>query len=89
MTAGAAELGKVHTVTEHVRRREITETLIAIYGPRFCAGVVARDGRVIQAAPIVALHIRKGMDGAQVAATCKVKGWTWEVVSRTTARMMG
>lgn len=70
-----------------VPEREITETLIAIDAPHFYAGIVARDGRVVEAAHIV--KYMKGWDGAKVAAYCKSKGWSWEVVSRTSAVMKG
>jgi len=60
------------------------DTLIQITGstPRgpFCAGVVARDGRVIEVAPILRRHIIKGMTGTGVAAVCREKCWTWEKV---------
>jgi hypothetical protein len=67
--------------------RDITETLISIDAPHFCAGVVARDGKVIEAAHIV--KYMKGWDGKRVAEYCKTKGWKWEVVSVTTAKMAG
>jgi len=63
----------------------MTDTLLQITGPGFSAGVVARDGKVIQAAPIVARVIRNGMTGEQLADQCRKMGWTWEVVSRTTS----
>ena len=54
------------------------ETIIIIDAPHFNAGIVARDGKVIEAADIV--RYMKGWDGARVAAYCKSKGWTWERV---------
>jgi hypothetical protein len=68
-----------------VQQREVTEILIAIDAPHFYAGIVARDGKVIEAAHIV--KYMKGWDGKRVANYCKAKGWNWEVVSRTTATM--
>ena len=54
------------------------ETLIAIEAPHFYAGIVARDGKVIEAASIV--KYMKGWSGQKVADYCKEKGWTWEKV---------
>jgi len=54
----------------------MTETLICITAPHFTAGIVARDGRVIEAAPIV--RFMKGWNGERVATYCKRKGWKWE-----------
>jgi len=51
------------------------ETLIVIYAPHFVAGVVAHQGRVIDAAPI--LRYMLGWDGKQVAAYCVRKRWSW------------
>lgn len=61
------------------------EVLIEITGPRFCCGLVARNGRVIEMAPILRRHIKNGWAGWQVAALCRQNGWTWikvqEIVS--------
>ena len=58
------------------------ETIIAIdgliRGKPFYAGIVARDGRVIEAAHVV--KYMKGWTGQQVADHCKKLGWTWERV---------
>ena len=51
------------------------EQLVQIDAPHFCAGIVARDGRVIVAAPI--LHYMTGWDGQQVKSYCEKKGWAW------------
>lgn len=51
------------------------EILVQITSAYFCAGIVAREGRVIVAAPI--LHYMKGWDGQQVKSYCQKKGWTW------------
>jgi hypothetical protein len=69
-----------------VPERDITETLISIDAPHFYAGIIARDGKVIEAAHIV--KYMKGWNGKRVADYCKAKGWTWEVVSVTTSKMM-
>ena len=57
------------------------ETLIAINAPHFYAGLVARRGRVVEAADII--RYMKGWSGRQVADYCQAKGWTWERVSET------
>lgn len=53
-------------------------TLVRIVAPRFVAGLVAVDGHVVIAAPILRKMI--GWDGRQVATECARKGWTWERV---------
>jgi hypothetical protein len=50
--------------------------LIRIVAPHFVAGIEARDGRVIRAAPILAYML--GWDGARVAQYAKRRGWTWQ-----------
>lgn len=67
-----------------VEQREIAETLVAIDAPHFYAGIVARNGKVVEAAHIV--KYMKGWDGKRVADYCKAKGWSWELVSTTTAK---
>lgn len=74
-------------MSQLVPEREITETLVSIEAPHFCVGIVARDGKVIEAAPIV--RYMKGWTGREVADYCRKKGWRWEVVSTTTAIMRG
>jgi hypothetical protein len=74
-------------VSHLVERREVTETLVVIESPHFYAGIVARGGRVVEAAPIV--KYMKGWDGKRVAEYCKQKWWSWELVSTTTASMLG
>lgn len=54
------------------------ETLIAIEAPHFYAGLIAVEGKVIEAAHII--KYMKGWDGQQVADYCKRKGWRWERV---------
>ena len=57
----------------------MTETLVVIDAPHFCAGIVARDGRVIATAPI--LKYMKGWDGQRVVGYCLEKGWRWKLAS--------
>lgn len=57
------------------------ETLIVIDAPHFFAGIVARDGNVIEAAHII--KYMKGWSGQQVASYCRKKGWRWEKVQTT------
>jgi hypothetical protein len=52
----------------------VTEVAVQITAPHFCAGVVARDGRVVAAAPIVRYMV--GWDGRRVRDYCRRKGWT-------------
>lgn len=61
----------------------MTEVLIVIDGGRFYGGLVARDGKVIEAAHV--LKYMKGWDGKKVAGYCAEKGWSWERVSTTTS----
>lgn len=51
------------------------EVTIRISAKSFCAGLVARDGKVVRAAPIIGYMV--GWDGGRVAAYCKKKGWRW------------
>jgi hypothetical protein len=52
------------------------EIVFSIKAPRFTAGVVTRDNRVIAAAPNVRRLI--GMTDQQVAEQCRANGWTLE-----------
>lgn len=52
------------------------ERLIQITAPHFVAGIVALDGRVVEAAPI--LRYMAGWTGQEMVACCRRKGWTWE-----------
>lgn len=54
------------------------ETLVVIDAPHFYAGLIAVDGRVIEAAHIV--KYMKGWSGQRVADYCREKGWRWERV---------
>lgn len=61
----------------------MVETLVVIDAPHFYAGLVAREGRVIEAAPIIHYMKQGRWTGQQVADYCVKRGWTWEVVSTT------
>ena len=60
------------------------DVLLQISGPGFCAGVVARDGRVIEAAPIVKRRVM-GLDGRGLVALCRTKGWGLEKIHAVTS----
>lgn len=53
--------------------------LIQVSAPHFTAGVEARDGRIVRAAPIVRYMV--GWTGDRFAAYCRHKGWAWERVA--------
>lgn len=55
------------------------EVLIQITAPHFVAGVVAADGRVTEAAPIVGYMV--GWSGARFAAYCANRSWAWQRVA--------
>lgn len=61
-----------------MRTVSIRETIIAIDAPHFYAGIVARNGRVIEAADII--KYMRGWSGRQVGDYCRKKGWKWERV---------
>lgn len=48
---------------------------VLIEAPYFCAAVIAVDGRVVAAAPII--HYMIGWNGQQVRDYCRKKGWSW------------
>lgn len=52
--------------------------IVSNSSPTFVAGLVAEDGEVVRAAPIIGYML--GWDGRRVAAYCALRGWTWEVV---------
>lgn len=52
----------------------MVETLARIEAPHFVAGIVARNGRVAEAAPIVRYMV--GWNGQRVADYCRRKRWT-------------
>lgn len=51
----------------------MTETVVVIHAPHFCAGLIIRDGHVIDAAPILRWTIGKERD--QLKAYLHRKGW--------------
>lgn len=60
------------------------EVLLQITAPppdSFCAGLVARDGRVIEAAPRI--RYMRGWRAPQVVRHCRQKGWQWEKIQET------
>lgn len=56
----------------------MSDVLVRITAPHLVAGLQARDGRVVRAAPI--LRYMLGWDGSRLADYCERKGWTWEIV---------
>jgi len=48
-------------------------TLVSIDAPNFCSGVIVRDGRVVEAAPIVRWTIGKRYEW--LADYCRRHGW--------------
>ena len=57
------------------------ETLAVIEGPHFYAGIVLREGHVIEAADIVRYMKRWSRD--RVREYCRAKGWKISVVSES------
>ena len=53
--------------------------LLRILAPHFVAGVEYENGRVVRAAPILRRALL-GKTGAEVAAVCRRRGWSWERV---------
>lgn len=53
-------------------------TLVQIKAPHFVAGLEARDGHVVRAAPIIGYMC--GWDGRKVATYCRRKGWELNVI---------
>jgi hypothetical protein len=56
----------------------VNEVLIQVDAPHFCAGLVAKEGKVVIAAPILRYMI--GWTGTQFQAYLKKKGWTYQRV---------
>jgi hypothetical protein len=52
--------------------------LVRITAPHVVAGIVALDGKMIRAAPIVAYMM--GWDGRKLSRYCDRKGWKWQLV---------
>lgn len=50
-------------------------TLIRIVAPHFVAGVIARGGVIVEAAPIVRYML--GWDGRRFAAYCRRQQWEY------------
>src|SRR5262245_40073478 len=59
-------------------RRPVTEILVRVVAPHFVAGVVARDGRIVEAAPI--LYWMMGFDGRQFFKACSQRLWHFETI---------
>jgi len=59
----------------------MTELLAQIRADKFSAGIVLRDGRVIEAAPIVRYMV--GWKRDSVRSYCKERRWEISVVSET------
>jgi hypothetical protein len=62
-----------------------TELLFRVVAPRFVAGLIVRDGRVVEAAPILRRHVM-GLDGRKFAALCAHMGWTFDKVGSCKTR---
>jgi len=56
----------------------MTETLVQITAPHFCAGVVIRRQRVCYTAPI--LHYMQGWSLNRIKNYCGGRGWRPEVI---------
>ena len=54
--------------------------LVRVVAPHFVAGLVAVDGVVTEAAPILRWTI--GKRSAWLAAYFKRKSWKWEIISK-------
>lgn len=61
----------------------VSEILFAIDAPHFYAGVVVRNGRIVEAADIV--KYMRGWNGERFADYCRAKGWRWEKVHEVKA----
>ena len=57
------------------------DILIRVVGDDFVAGVVARNGRIIEAAPILRRHV--GLQSRMFAQFCLRNGWSWQRWLRT------
>lgn len=55
------------------------EVLVRVEAPHFCAGLVAKDGICIDAAPILRWTV--GKTSKELAAYFARKGWTWQRLS--------
>lgn len=52
--------------------------VVRISAPRFVAGLVAEDGRVVAAAPIIRSY--RGRTLEQARRHCERRGWAWEEI---------
>ena len=50
-------------------------TTVLIDAPHFCAALVAHNGLVVKAAPIIKYMV--GWDASRVRDYCRSKGWSW------------
>ena len=64
----------------------VTETLAAISGDKFFAGIVLWNDTVIEAAPIVSYMKTQRWSRSRVRDYCKTKGWEVSVVWETKRR---
>lgn len=53
----------------------VVESLLQINAPHFCGGVVLRNGRVIDAPPIMGYMAANSWGESKVREYCKKKGW--------------
>lgn len=58
----------------------MSDVLVRITAPHFVAGLIARDGKVVEAAPILRRQMLE-QDGTTVAFICRRRGWSWERVA--------
>lgn len=56
----------------------MTDVLVRIEAPHFCAGLVLRDGVCVEAAPILVWAIR--YDGDWLSAYFRKRGWKATIV---------
>jgi hypothetical protein len=54
----------------------VSEVCLRVEGPHFVAGVVAVDGKIVRAAPILRYMI--GWDGKRFRNYHAEQGWTWQ-----------
>jgi len=59
---------------------QFDELLAVIDAPHFCAGIVLRDDRVIEAAPILRYMAAQRWTRDRVRSYCEAKGWRISVV---------
>ena len=59
-----------------MQKENITETVMQITAPYFCAGIVLRNGRAIDGAPILHYMLSNGWDEEKIRGYCLKKGWS-------------